>query len=60
MYINNNTMAELMEQDANRGRYARRTKQLEYACGCRYLFNHQIILEHVCPEHEIELITLHS
>jgi len=60
MYINNNTMAELMEQDANRSRYTRRRKQLEYSCGCRYLFNHQIILEHVCPEHEIELITLHS
>jgi hypothetical protein len=60
MYINNNTMAELMEQDVNRSSYTRRRKQLEYSCGCRYLFNHQIILEHVCPEHEIELITLHS
>jgi hypothetical protein len=34
-----------------------RAKELYYACGCKYLFDHQIILKDVCPEHERELIT---
>jgi hypothetical protein len=38
----------------------RKQQQIEYSCGCRYLFNHQIILLHICSEHERELITLHS
>ncbi|MFL6382245.1 MAG: hypothetical protein ACJ72S_13290 [Nitrososphaeraceae archaeon] len=38
----------------------KRQQQIEYSCGCRYLFNHQIILIHICSEHERELITLHS
>jgi hypothetical protein len=37
-----------------------RKKQIQYSCGCRYLFNHQIILEHVCSEHERELIAHHG
>jgi hypothetical protein len=41
-----------------RGNY--RKKYIEYSCGCRYLFDHQIVLEHVCPEHEIELISFHG
>jgi hypothetical protein len=39
--------------------YARK-KQIQYSCGCRYLFNHQIILDHVCSEHERELIAPHG
>jgi hypothetical protein len=39
--------------------YARK-KQIQYSCGCRYLFNHQIILDHVCSEHERELIAHHG
>jgi hypothetical protein len=66
-------MSEMMEQEERRSggcgddsssiSYAtRRSKQqqIEYSCGCRYLFNHQIILVHICSEHERELITLHS
>ena len=39
--------------------YARK-KQIQYSCGCRYLFNHQVILDHVCSEHERELIAHHG
>jgi hypothetical protein len=35
-------------------------KRIEYSCGCSYLFDHQLVLEHVCPEHEIELISFHG
>jgi hypothetical protein len=38
----------------------RRKQEIEYSCGCKYLFNHQTVLEHICPEHERELITLHG
>ena len=31
-------------------------KRIQYSCGCRYSFNHQIILEQICSEHERELI----
>ena len=37
-----------------------RKQEIEYSCGCKYLFNHQTVLEHICPEHERELITLHG
>jgi hypothetical protein len=37
-----------------------RKKQIQYSCGCRYLFNHQIILDYVCSEHERELISHHG
>ncbi len=37
-----------------------RRKYIEYSCGCKYLFDHQIVLEHVCPIHEGELITSHG
>ena len=38
----------------------RRKQEIEYSCGCKYLFNHQTVLEHICSEHERELITLHG
>jgi hypothetical protein len=53
---------EMMEQEMTTRRissYARK-KQIQYSCGCRYLFNHQIILDHVCSEHERELIAHHG
>ena len=65
-------MSEIMKQQErsrdggnnNSNGYTTRRKQQEqqivYSCGCKYLFNHQTILLHVCPEHERELITLHS
>lgn len=28
---------------------------LNYACGCSYLFDHHIELEHICSEHESQL-----
>lgn len=31
-------------------------KVIEYACGCRYSFNHYTVLERVCPDHENQLI----
>jgi hypothetical protein len=34
-----------------------RNKRIQYSCGCKYLFNHQILLEQICSEHERELIT---
>ena len=45
------------------GNYAtkrRRKQEIEYSCGCKYLFNHETVLEHICSEHERELITLHG
>jgi len=30
--------------------------RVEYDCGCRYYVGRQIRLEHVCMEHELELI----
>ncbi len=33
-----------------------RNKRIQYSCGCSYLFNHQILLEQICSEHERELI----
>ena len=29
----------------------------EYACGCKYNFDHHITLENICPEHERELVS---
>ena len=53
----------MMEQETTTTKritsYARK-KQIQYSCGCRYLFNHQIILDHVCSEHERELIAHHG
>ena len=53
----------MMEQETTTTKritsYARK-KQIQYSCGCRYLFNHQIILDHVCSEHERELISHHG
>jgi hypothetical protein len=50
-----------MEQETTKGtsNYSRK-KQIEYSCGCRYLFDHHIVLERICPEHERELIAHHS
>jgi hypothetical protein len=66
-------MSEMMEQGRRRtgsggnnksGSYAttrkKQQQQIEYSCGCRYLFDYQIILVHVCSEHERELITPYS
>ena len=55
-------MTEMMEQETGKASssYARRRKQIQYACGCRYLFDHHITLEHICQEHETELVTLHG
>jgi hypothetical protein len=33
-----------------------RNTQIEYPCGCRYLFDHRIVLERICSDHENELI----
>jgi hypothetical protein len=38
----------------------RRKQEIEYSCGCKYLFNRETVLEHICQEHERELITLHG
>jgi hypothetical protein len=37
-----------------------RNKHVEYPCGCRYLFDHHIVLERICTEHENELIAHHG
>jgi hypothetical protein len=37
-----------------------RNKHVEYACGCRYLFDHHIVLECICTGHENELIAHHG
>ena len=41
------------KSDVNKGR----NKTIEYSCGCIYLFDHEIILKHICQEHETHLIT---
>jgi hypothetical protein len=33
------------------------TVTLNYTCGCSYLFDHHIELEHICSEHESQLTT---
>jgi hypothetical protein len=56
-------MIEMMEQETTTktgSGYTTRTKQIRYACGCSYLFDHQITLEHICQHHERELFTLHG
>ena len=65
-------MSEIMKQEERRGSsdvgsisssYATkrsRKQEIEYSCGCKYLFNHETVLEHICSEHERELITLHG
>ena len=30
---------------------------LTYNCGCSYLFDHHIELEHICSEHESQITT---
>jgi hypothetical protein len=49
-------MTGIIEQERERASDYRK-KHIEYPCGCRYFFDHQILLEQVCPEHEGELIT---
>jgi hypothetical protein len=57
-------MIEMMEQETTTktgsGYTTTRTKQIRYACGCSYLFDHQITLEHICQQHERELFTFHG
>jgi hypothetical protein len=68
-------MSEIIEQEERRrdttgditnssnssyGTKRRRKQEIEYSCGCKYLFNHETTLEHICSEHERELITLHG
>jgi hypothetical protein len=57
-------MIEMMEQETTKTKtgsgYTTRTKQIQYACGCRYVFDHQITLEHICEQHERELFTVHG
>jgi hypothetical protein len=68
-------MSEIVEQEERRrtsdadssnsasSNYAtkrRRKQEIEYSCGCKYLFNHETVLEHICSEHERELITLYG
>jgi len=44
----------------HQGKSSYRDKHIEYSCGCRYQFDHQIILERICTEHEQELIAYHG
>jgi hypothetical protein len=55
-------MTEMMEQETRKtsSNYSGRKKQIQYTCGCKYAFDHQITLEDVCPEHERELVSLHG
>jgi len=55
-------MTETMEHEIRRitSGYNRRRNQIEYNCGCKYMFDHHITLEDVCPEHERQLVTLHG
>ena len=54
-------MAEMIRQEIRKtsASYDKRRKnaEIEYACGCKYNFDHHITLENVCPEHERELVT---
>jgi hypothetical protein len=53
----------ISSSNSNSSNYAtkrRKKQEIEYSCGCKYLFNHETILEHICSEHERELITLHG
>jgi hypothetical protein len=56
----NNIMSSgVMDQTTERiSKY--RNKYIEYPCGCRYLFDHRIVLERICTEHENELIAHHG
>jgi hypothetical protein len=51
-------MIEMLDQETSvktTNSYTR-NKRIQYSCGCKYLFNHQILLEQICSEHERELI----
>ena len=41
--------SETMNQ-ATKGISKYRNTQIEYPCGCRYLFDHRIVLERICSE----------
>jgi hypothetical protein len=57
-------MIEMIGQEIRKtsNSYSKRRKntQIQYACGCKYSFDHHITLENVCPEHERELVTLYG
>ena len=57
-------MIEMIKQEIRKASnsYAkrRRNRQIQYDCGCKYMFDHHITLENICPEHERELITLYG
>ena len=58
-----NDAASIISSNSTSSNYAtkrRRKQEIEYSCGCKYLFNHETVLEHICSEHERELITLHG
>jgi len=58
-----NDAASIISSNSTSSNYAtkrRRKQEIEYSCLCKYLFNHETILEHICSEHERELITLHG
>src|ERR671931_2860526 len=54
-------MIEVVEQETTKSSgsssYNRR-KRIQYDCGCKYIFDHHITLEDVCPEHDRELVSL--
>jgi hypothetical protein len=54
-YYNNIMSSRTMDQGI-KGISKYRNTQIEYPCGCRYLFDHRIVLERICSEHENELI----
>jgi hypothetical protein len=56
-------MASMMEQEKRKddSSYAsNKRKQIQYPCGCKYLFDHDITLEQICHGHEMELNALYG
>ena len=49
-----------MSKTGNSYTKRRKNTQIQYACGCKYSFDHHITLENVCSEHERELVTLYG
>ena len=52
--------SRIIDRPTKRITSSHRNKHIEYPCGCGYLFDHHIILERICSEHENELIAHHG
>lgn len=54
--IDIDAISMIMKKQEQRKNDRKSHPRVEYDCGCRYSVGRQIRLEHICMEHELELI----